>query len=186
MSIVDDNCFRCGQKLAVPFVFWKGPTDLCLCASCAGFMGAALMRDSIELISDKARADEWLKGVKGALLNKPQRAEDESGLKIEKCVLSCLLIDAPEVLQKCNNRGITPRHFLVPSHSIIFAAASGMLDRDENIDLISLTQLLRDQDQLDQCGGAAFITDLQTFMPSADHALYFIDLLASRGRCIGL
>jgi replicative DNA helicase len=55
-----------------------------------------------------------------------------------------------------------------------------MWDRNEPIDFITLTQILRDKGQLDQCGGAAFVTELFTFLPTAANAGYYIEILQEK------
>jgi replicative DNA helicase len=55
-----------------------------------------------------------------------------------------------------------------------------MWDRNEPIDFITLTQILRDRGQLDQCGGAAFVTELFTFLPTAANAGYYIEILQEK------
>ena len=48
------------------------------------------------------------------------------------------------------------------------------------IDFITLTQVLRDRGQLDQVGGAAFVTELFTFIPTAANAAYYIEILQEK------
>lgn len=57
----DDNCFHCGKKLSVPFVYWLGHDhkSLCLHPHCAAKLGGALLRDFHEMAFGKARADGW-------------------------------------------------------------------------------------------------------------------------------
>ena len=57
---MDDDCFACGEKLSIPFIYWAGAgKQICLHCKCAGELGAALMRDHLETIQDKESADNW-------------------------------------------------------------------------------------------------------------------------------
>jgi hypothetical protein len=65
---MDDDCLLCGQKLSVPFVFWRGMTKtLHLHQDCAGRLGGALMRDCLDNRNGKDAADKWWKQLKAQL-----------------------------------------------------------------------------------------------------------------------
>lgn len=60
-----DNCFACGERLGVPFVFWNAPNgNLCLHVRCAGVFGAAIFRDYHETIRGKSEADKHYRRIK--------------------------------------------------------------------------------------------------------------------------
>jgi replicative DNA helicase len=98
----------------------------------------------------------------------------------ERGVLSAFLIAAREIGGLCAEKQITKAHFSIPQHGLIFEALIGMWDRNEPIDFITLTQHLRDRSLLDPSGGAAFITELFTFLPTAANAAYYIDILQEK------
>ena len=52
-----------------------------------------------------------------------------------------------------------------------------MREAGKPIDLISLTQLLEDRHFLEEVGGAAAVTDLFTFVPTASNAAYYREIL---------
>ena len=88
----------------------------------------------------------------------------------EKGVLSSFLIAPREIGGLCAEKQVTKEHFAIPSHALIYETLLGMWDKNEPIDFITLTQLLRDRSHLDSCGGAAFVTELFTFLPTAANA----------------
>jgi replicative DNA helicase len=98
----------------------------------------------------------------------------------EKGVLSSFLIASRDIGGLCAEKQVTKDHFFIPAHSLIYETLIGMWDRNEPIDFITLTQLLRDRGQLDQCGGAAFVTELFTFLPTAANAAYYIEILQEK------
>jgi replicative DNA helicase len=98
----------------------------------------------------------------------------------EKGVLSSFLIASRDIGGLCAEKQVTKEHFFVPAHSFIYETLLGMWDRNEPIDFITLTQILRDKGQLDQCGGAAFVTELFTFLPTAANAGYYIEILQEK------
>jgi replicative DNA helicase len=91
-----------------------------------------------------------------------------------------MLINSREVCGLCAEKGVSKEMFAIPAHATIFEHIMGMWDRNESIDFITLTQILRDRDVLDQCGGAAFITELFTFLPTAANAGYYIEILQEK------
>jgi replicative DNA helicase len=64
------------------------------------------------------------------------------------------------------------------------AGAPDHLPRDGNaakpVDFISLTQALKDKGELDKAGGAAAISELFTFVPTATNADYYIDIVREK------
>ncbi len=104
----------------------------------------------------------------------PQSQDAELG------VLSSVLLSPKEVMGECVEKQITPEHFYLPAHAIIFEVLRELYDEGRPIDFILLTQLLRDRQLLDKVGGAAFVTSLFTFVPTAANAVFYIDILKEK------
>jgi replicative DNA helicase len=98
----------------------------------------------------------------------------------EKGVLSSFLINPREVGGLCAEKQVTKEHFFIPAHALIYETLLAMWDRNEPIDFITLTQLLRDRNQLEAAAGAAFITELFTYLPTAANAGYYLDILQEK------
>ncbi|MEQ1861777.1 MAG: replicative DNA helicase [Chthoniobacteraceae bacterium] len=98
----------------------------------------------------------------------------------EKGVLSAFLISPRDVGGMCVEKQIAAGHFAIPSHALIYETLLVMWNRNEPIDFITLTGVLRDRGQLDQCGGAAFVTDLFTYLPTAANAPYYVTILQEK------
>ena len=107
----------------------------------------------------------------------PASAEAEQG------VLASLFLAPQEVWSYCTEHGISREWFHVPAHGKLFAAVCGLLDAGINaLDFISITQKLRDSNELDSIGGAGFISSLYTFLPTAANASYYLDILRDKYR----
>lgn len=104
----------------------------------------------------------------------PQSQDAELG------VLGSVLLSPKEVMGECIEKKITPEHFHAPAHSTIFEVLRELYDQNSPIDFILLTQLLRDRGLLDKVGGAAFVTSLFTFVPTAANAAYYIEILKEK------
>lgn len=104
----------------------------------------------------------------------PQAGDAERG------VLSSFFLSPKEIGALCGEQKITEAHFHLPAHALIYACLMEMWDIGKPIDIITVTQLLRDRNQLDQAGGAALITELFTFLPTATNAAYYIGILVEK------
>lgn len=98
----------------------------------------------------------------------------------ERGTLSSILLAPREVCGMCVEKRIGVDHFFIPAHADIYRECMAMWDKNQPIDFISLTQQLRDKSMLDRCGGAAFITELFTFLPTAANAAYYIELIEEK------
>jgi replicative DNA helicase len=104
----------------------------------------------------------------------PQSPDAEQG------VLSSFLLAPREVGGLCAEKQITPAHFHIPAHAQIYEVLLTLWDGNKPIDFITLTQVLRDTGKLDQVGGAAFVTGLFTFLPTAANVGYYIEILQEK------
>jgi replicative DNA helicase len=70
---------------------------------------------------------------------------------------------------------LSPEHFFVPGHAVICSALQRMHEARKPIELGTITDFLRDDGQLENVGGAAYLTELYTFVPTAAAAEYYLD-----------
>jgi len=80
-----------------------------------------------------------------------------------------------EVVEK-----ITADYFYVPAHQTIFDVLVELWNGGAGIDLITFTQLLRDRNLLETVGGAAAITTLFTFVPTAANVAYYLEIVRDK------
>lgn len=104
----------------------------------------------------------------------PQSPDAEQG------VLSSFLLAPKEIGALCRSKGIYAGHFHLPHHRTLFEWMQQLYDDNEPIDFITLTKKLRDANQLDQVGGAAFVTHLFTYLPTAANAAYYVEILEEK------
>lgn len=79
-------------------------------------------------------------------------------------------------------RGIDGAFFHIPGHQQIFDVLMGMKRSvpPKPIDIITLTQELRNKKLLEQVGGPSFVTDLFGFLPTAANAEYYLGILEEK------
>ena len=100
-------------------------------------------------------------------------------LEGEQGVLGSMLIAPEELVDEVASR-ITPAVFYHPAHTTIYEIILDLSERKIPLDIISLTQTLRERKQLDSVGGAAFITSLIGFTPTAANAMYYVEIVLEK------
>ena len=90
------------------------------------------------------------------------------------------LLAPREIGGLCAEKQIRADHFHLPAHAQIYATLLELWDATKPIDFITLTQVLQDRTQLDRVGGAGFITELFTFLPTAANAVHYVEILEEK------
>lgn len=98
----------------------------------------------------------------------------------EKGILSSILVSNGAALTECEESGVSAEWFYIPAHRVIYSVLCETWAAHRPIDFISVGQALRDQKRLAQVGGDAFITELQTFVPTAANIQYYIDIIRDK------
>ena len=103
----------------------------------------------------------------------PHSIEAEQGL------LGSMLLSPTDVIGECVER-ITEKYFYQPAHATIYELLVELWNKQQPADIITLTQLLRDRKQLDAIGGAAYVTSLIGFTPTAANAGYYLEIIREK------
>ena len=80
-----------------------------------------------------------------------------------------------EVVEKINEN-----YFYIPAHQTIYSVLVDLWNKQQGIDLITFTQVLRDRNLLETIGGAAFVTSLFTFVPTAANVGYYLEIVRDK------
>ena len=70
-------------------------------------------------------------------------------------------------------------------HRTIYELLVEMYDQKEAIDLITVQQRLKDQQQLEAVGGLAYLASLPDAVPSAANLAYYVDIVREKYSCAG-
>ena len=100
-------------------------------------------------------------------------------VEAEQGVLGSMLISPREIIAECVER-ITEEYFYVPAHQTIYTVLVELWNAGAGIDLITFTQTLRDRNLLETVGGAAFVTSLYTFVPTAANVTYYLEIVREK------
>jgi len=103
-----------------------------------------------------------------------------ASLDAEMGVLSSILLSPKDTLLDVIEKGVHETHFHHPAHGTIFTVLLTLWNESKPIDLVTVTQALADQKLLDQIGGPAVLANLQTFLPTAANAEYYLDIVKEK------
>jgi len=94
-----------------------------------------------------------------------------ANLEAEEAVLGSLLIDPDAILKVATF--LRAEDFYRQKHGWIYQAALDLHERREPVDFVTLCDELRRREQLDEVGGAAYITALINAVPTAAHVEHY-------------
>ncbi len=93
----------------------------------------------------------------------------------EKSLLGAIML-AEDVISEVMTI-VRPRDFYDKRHETIFEAMVSLYDKHKPIDLLTLTSELKSTKKLKDVGGAAYLTELSTFVPVATHAKAYAEIV---------
>jgi replicative DNA helicase len=111
-------------------------------------------------------------------VNNPHRAPPHS-VEAEQGVLGSMLMSPREVIGEVVEKAGAD-YFYIPAHQTIYSELVSLWDAGAAIDLITFTQVLRDKNLLETVGGAAAVTALYTFVPTAANVGYYLEILRDK------
>ena len=99
-------------------------------------------------------------------------------IEAEESILSAILLDNSTLLDVLEI--LTPDNFYRTSHQIVFAAIAELFAKAEPVDLVTLTNLLRDQNKLEEVGGAAYLARIVDTVPSAMNVQHYARIVRDK------
>lgn len=100
-------------------------------------------------------------------------------LEAEKAVLGAMMLSEDAIGTSIEH--IDSPYFYETRHQKIFEAMKDLYASRRNIDLITLSDFLKNQGLFDSIGGVPYLTELADFVPTAANARYYIDIVKEKG-----
>ncbi len=104
--------------------------------------------------------------------------------EIEASVLGAMMIEkeaVPKALEM-----LSPDSFYAKAHRIIFEAMISLFDSDEPIDTVTLYEELKKRGDLEEAGGAVYLSKLSQNIPSAANIEYHAKIILEKQILRGL
>ena len=99
-------------------------------------------------------------------------------LDAEISVLGALMIDKEAMYAIAD--ALHPEDFYDQKNSLVFRAILDLFSQTQPIDILSVTQKLKDMDQLKTVGGTTYLTKLIDAVPTASHIPYYAKLVREK------
>lgn len=99
-------------------------------------------------------------------------------IEAEQSVLGGLMLDA-EAWDRVSE-AVVPEDFYSRSHRMIFNAMQKLMESGQPLDLITVSEQLEIEDQLDDAGGFAYLGEIAKNTPSAGNILSYADIVRER------
>jgi replicative DNA helicase len=84
-------------------------------------------------------------------------------IEVERSLLGTVMLQDKALLMVVEL--LEPEDFYLDAHKVIFAALVSLFERQDPNDLLSVTNLLRDQNRLERAGGKAYLNQLTDVIP---------------------
>ncbi|MGA3150164.1 MAG: replicative DNA helicase [Candidatus Saccharimonadales bacterium] len=99
-------------------------------------------------------------------------------LDVEASLLGSVLIDT-DALVKIGDI-VSSDDFFDQRHRAIFHAMQALHDKRSPVDILTLSEQLKNNKQLDSIGGASYLTELTNFVPTAAHLEQYAQIVADK------
>jgi len=96
-------------------------------------------------------------------------------IEAEVATLGAVLLDPPALTRVVDY--VRPEDFYRQANGRVFDAILKLWDRGESIDLITLTNELQSEGQLDRVGGAGYVSSLTTSVPTSANVEYYAQIV---------
>jgi replicative DNA helicase len=132
-------------------------------------------------------------GTTSADLKKPRRKSSATAempkidrlpphsIEAEQGVLGCILLSPHDCMGECIEK-LKPGHmvFYDLRHQTLFQTLTEMYDEKQAIDLITLQQRLKNNQNIEGVGGLGYISSLSDAVPSAANLQYYLDIVLEK------
>jgi len=99
-------------------------------------------------------------------------------IEAEESILSAILLDNNTLLDVLEI--IVADDFYRTAHQLIFSGINELFAKAEPVDLVTLTNLLRDKNKLEEIGGAAYLARLVDSVPSAMNVTHYARIVRDK------
>jgi len=99
-------------------------------------------------------------------------------LEAESSILGAILIENDAIKEVLEI--VRPEDFYRDSHRKIFRAMIEITERNEPVDLITLSDFLKGKNELEAVGGSAYLAALEDFVPTATNVSYYAKIVREK------
>ncbi|MDP1689276.1 MAG: replicative DNA helicase [bacterium] len=113
-----------------------------------------------------------------AKISKEKLKLPPQNLEAEQSVLGSILIDKVTIVNVADL--ISAQDFYKPAHEIIYSCILDLYQKNQPIDLLSLTTLMRERGNLADVGGSGYLAELVNGVATAAHAVHYANIVREK------
>ncbi len=99
-------------------------------------------------------------------------------LEAEESVLGSLMIDKDAIIKVADV--LTPEDFYKPAHTKIYGVILKLFEKHQPIDILSVTDKLKEENALVEIGGSTYLTELINKVPTASHINHYAKIVKEK------
>ena len=107
-------------------------------------------------------------------LGLPEKLPPQS-IEAEQSLLGCLMLDKNAITKVADF--LMPQDFYKAVHQEIYRACQELFEKGEPIDVLSLSNRLKEKGLLEEIGGNSYLTELVNSVPTASHVLSYAKIV---------
>lgn len=100
-------------------------------------------------------------------------------LEAESSVLGCLMLDKEAIVQIADQ--IIPEDFYDNRNKLVYETILQLFEKNISIDVLTVSNRLEEQKQLEKVGGTSYLTQLVNSVPSATHVTHYASIVRKKG-----
>ena len=100
-------------------------------------------------------------------------------IEAEMSTLGCLMLDKDAIIKIADL--VSPEDFYEQKHRQIYEVILGLFAKNSSIDILTVTNALEEKKQLEQVGGASYLTELVNMVPTAAHVVNYASIVRKKG-----
>ncbi len=105
-------------------------------------------------------------------------------IEAEQSVLGALLLDRNAIHKVADL--LAPEDFYRPEHKTVYEAVFNLYEKQEPIDILSVSAKLKEIEKLEAIGGRAYLTTLVNSVPTASHVAHYAEIVHKKSILRGL
>jgi len=99
-------------------------------------------------------------------------------ISAEQATLGSILLEKDSILNCIEI--LQPEDFYKSAHQIIYQCALDLFEKNQAVDLVTLTEELKKMKQLDEVGGASYLATLMSSVPTAANVVYYAKIVEEK------
>lgn len=115
----------------------------------------------------------YLKNIEATIDRLPPQS-----LEAEQAVLGAIILEGESITRAIEI--LSPEDFYREAHKKIYTSMLELFDKNEPIDLITITEHLKDKGELEEVGGLSYLSNLATVVPTSANIRYHAKLVREK------